>query len=65
MTHVIFFCWWMIGLILVIHEMRHDMDISLGWFVMALWLAVCGPLWAFMSLRRVKWVMFRKYGDKD
>jgi hypothetical protein len=45
--------WWLIGVAIVLHEMRMDMDINLGWAMFALLVGILGPIWLWMTLFRL------------
>lgn len=45
--------WWLVGVAIVLHEMRMDMDVNVGWAVFALFVGVLGPLWLWKTLFRL------------
>lgn len=54
--------WCFIGFTIVIHEMRHEHNINLGWILAALLFSVLGPLWLLATLVRKteKMIVFKK-----
>jgi hypothetical protein len=57
--------WWISGSLIIIHEMRHDEDVDLGYLLLASVLGIGGPLWFIMTLvrksHRSPSVVFKKY----
>ena len=44
--------WYAVGVAIVLHEMRFDMDVTLGWVMGAMALGILGPLWLLKTLAR-------------
>lgn len=54
--------WYISGLIIVLNEMRYDMDVTLAWFLCACGFAILGPFWLIKTIFRITngYVIFRQ-----
>lgn len=57
--------WWILGSILYIHDLRRDIDITLGWVVSSIIMGFGGPLWGIPILfRKIPKVILKKYDKR-
>lgn len=44
--------WWALGVAMVLWEMSWDMDVTIGWVLMAVIMGIGGPVWILRTVSR-------------
>ncbi len=59
---LVFLIWYIAGVIITIYEMRHDFDVTFGWFVAAFIVGIFGPFMLIKTIsRKSGGVIFKKF----